>query len=154
MTADEMRKSSHQPWNVTCKPDITNWLLTSQSQVDKERLKACGNNVIPQCARLALHVIASTYCMWVPLFQCTLHVSAAATATTCEKKCCFSFNVLTWDCLRFFFRKLASENLLPDRGDFFSRQLRKHIALHTHHGDHDDQAWLLIKMTNQVWFDY
>eukprot|EP00435_Cladocopium_sp_Y103_P023636 s2702_g5.t1 len=59
MTADEMRKASHKPWNATCKPDVADWLLVSQSQVDKERLKACGNIVIPQCAQLALQVIAS-----------------------------------------------------------------------------------------------
>ena len=58
----DMHQSAHAAWNRCCKPPVSAWLLAKQSALDKERLKACGNVVIPQCARLALHIMGNHLC--------------------------------------------------------------------------------------------
>lgn len=58
-SSSDMHQSAHAAWNRCCKPPVSAWLLAQQSALDKERLKACGNVVIPQCARLALHIMGN-----------------------------------------------------------------------------------------------
>ena len=58
MTADEIREQSAAQWMPHTKPETQFWLLDKQGDGIPERLAALGNAVVPQCARLALHLVA------------------------------------------------------------------------------------------------
>lgn len=58
MTSAEMHQNCHQRWNHFGRTPLSSWLKNDVSPVDKERLKASGNIVMPRCAQLALHLHA------------------------------------------------------------------------------------------------
>lgn len=47
------------PWNPHSKVPIHKWLLEAECPTNSERLRTLGNVVIPQCADLAMKLIAS-----------------------------------------------------------------------------------------------
>jgi hypothetical protein len=49
-------------WNKQAEVPLEKWLLQKPSPADGKRLHALGNIVIPQCADLAMQVIASMTC--------------------------------------------------------------------------------------------
>ena len=46
-------------WHPETRPVLSEWLAAKQSALDKNRLKAVGNIVIPAQARLALNLMAT-----------------------------------------------------------------------------------------------
>ena len=62
MTLEQMQFEAHQyHFFGERKPLLQDWLVQSQSEEDKMRLKAVGNIVIPRCARLAAHIMAHAH---------------------------------------------------------------------------------------------
>lgn len=62
MALNKIDEAAHRPWNPKGSLPVHQWLVQSQSNMDVLdvlRLKACGNIVIPQCATLALSVLAA-----------------------------------------------------------------------------------------------
>lgn len=59
MALNKIDEAAHRPWNPKGSLPVHQWLVQSQSNMDVLRLKACGNIVIPQCAALALSVLAA-----------------------------------------------------------------------------------------------
>ena len=47
------------PWHPETRPVLSEWLAAKQNALDKSRLKAVGNIVIPAQARLALNLMAA-----------------------------------------------------------------------------------------------
>lgn len=47
-------------WHPTTRPVLRNWLSETQSSLDKERLKAIGNAVMPNVARMAFQLLATS----------------------------------------------------------------------------------------------
>lgn len=58
MTKDEVEDGCHSRWNPQGRVAIDAWLTPELTAVQKARLHTLGNIVIPQCARLSLHVFA------------------------------------------------------------------------------------------------
>ncbi|CAE7711724.1 scrFIAM, partial [Symbiodinium microadriaticum] len=53
----DMINDALQPWLKLIQPPVTRWLSRTQDAEEKMRLEALGNAVVPQCARLAIHLI-------------------------------------------------------------------------------------------------
>lgn len=57
MTASEMESQALRAWNPSERPSLHTWLSSECGEEDQARLKAVGNMVIPQCGKLALHLL-------------------------------------------------------------------------------------------------
>ena len=57
MSAETMRSAAEADWNFAGAQPLREWLAPSQSSQDCERLRCLGNVVVPQCARLGLHIM-------------------------------------------------------------------------------------------------
>ena len=56
MTAAALLEQSRGMWNPRGSVPLHQWLVAKQEASDRRRLAMLGNIVIPQCARLALHI--------------------------------------------------------------------------------------------------
>ena len=54
---EHMLKQAHSPWNSGGKPPLHNWLVKSQCEEDRNRLKCIGNIVMPRVAELGMHML-------------------------------------------------------------------------------------------------
>ena len=57
MPVETIRSNALSRWNEFGLLAMADWLATSQSSRDRQRLRCVGNIVMPACARLALHVM-------------------------------------------------------------------------------------------------
>lgn len=56
MSVEDMHRQANARWNDLGRVPIHAWLMPSATELDKRRLKACGNVVMPRVGQLALHV--------------------------------------------------------------------------------------------------
>ncbi|CAK9070482.1 unnamed protein product, partial [Durusdinium trenchii] len=61
MTYQEMETEAHKCHLFRCQPPVKTWLTNHWNESDASRLRACGNIVIPQCAQLALSILAKLW---------------------------------------------------------------------------------------------
>ena len=52
-----MLKQATEAWNPAAKLPLERWLVKSQTDLDRERLTAIGNVVMPRVARFAVHLL-------------------------------------------------------------------------------------------------
>ena len=57
MQANDMEQQVHRAWNVRSKPQLHKWLVVSQSEEDRDRLRCLGNIVMPKVAQLGAHLL-------------------------------------------------------------------------------------------------
>lgn len=58
LSEEELHRQCHRRWNGPGKLPLHLWLNQTATEMDKNRLRACGNCVIPACARLACQIHA------------------------------------------------------------------------------------------------
>ena len=69
MSLKAMHKRCGSTWNRYGKVPVNKWLWQEADEMDKERLKAVGNIVMPRVAQMALHVMAHEM-NWVVFTRC------------------------------------------------------------------------------------
>ena len=67
MVMDEVKNWPQCTWHPLTRPPLNCWLKDEQSQLDRSRLKACGNIVIPEMAFMALTLMGYGPTPWFDL---------------------------------------------------------------------------------------